>query len=537
MVRRPYAQSPEALSELAEGVDRLARLLACTLGPSQSIVLNATWQEAPETLTDSSTIARRVIEIPGRGRNVGAMLLRHAAWQMRERYGDGAATAAVIARAMVREVVRRLAAGAGPVLLERGIECGLAAAARALNAQAVPVGGQEMLTRLAAGVTGDPKLGEILGEMFDIMGEHAAFSVEEYVAPYLDREYLDGGRWPIRPASRVFVPESRQGLTLQNPLVLVAGQELSTIEHVQGWLETVSELPHKPPLVVVARDVTDQALQMLAANHEQGRLNVVAAIPTALDIQEDLEDVAIMTGAEVVSEEVGRSPERTSFEWLGRARSAVFTAEHLTIIGGGGEPMRIRRRVSELRARVSRPDVEQEDRDKLRMRMSRLSGGAAVLKIGAYTEREREEKKEQANKAMRVLELALQEGAVPGGGVAYLACVPAVREAMASCGDPERAAGMDVVIVGLEAPFLQLVTNHGVADPRVALAEVGRMGEGYGFDARTGQYADMARLGVLDALAVARGALEAAGSIATTVATTGCIVFLPEERRETSVNP
>jgi chaperonin GroEL len=530
--------APQTFACLRQGFDQLAALLALTLGPTQGIVLNDRDRRSPEMLADSATIARRVIELPQRGADAGAMTLRHMVWRLHERYGDGAATAAVLAQAMLQEASKSLAAGANPMLLRHGIERGVAAAGQSLAAQAEPAAGQETLARLATGITGDPQLGLILGEMFDVLGEYAAITVEEFVAPYLEREYLDGGRWPARPSSRLLMPGENSELLLQQPYVWVVDQKLDTLAQVQPALEAALQAPDKAPLFIIAREVTGEALGTLTLNHGRGKLVIGAATLTNFGhLGEDLDDVALLTGATLLSEVTGRPAERTGLADFGRARQVTLSRERLTLVGGAGDRQAIRKQITELRQRLAQVDRADNEWDRLRLRAARLAGGIGVLKIGAHTKMERELKQEQAKKAIRTLEFALAEGVVTGGGVAYLAAVPAVLAIHQDCANEDEARGVAIVAAALAAPFKQIVYNHGLVHPAVALHEVSRLGPGYGFDALTGTYTPMASAGVLDCLSVTRGALEAAASAAAMLITTDVLVFTPSRHQQRQMAP
>lgn len=531
-------RAPHALERLRHGFDELARLLALTLGPTRGVVLVDIPQRPPEVLTDSGDIARRVIELPVRGVDAGAMLLRQAVWTMHERYGDGAATVAVLAQAMVCEAARMIAAGADPMLLRRGIERGVAAASGALVAQTQPGSGQVQLTRMATSITGDPALGVVLGEMFDVLGPHAALTVEEFAAPYLEREYVDGGRWPAQTASRALMPDEIAPLVLHNPYILVADQELQTVAHVRSALAALVDAAAHRPLLIVARGIGGEALTTLVINHTQGRLSIGAAILRFPGFMgDDLSDIALLTGAKVYGEMLGAPPQQADLIDLGTARRVTLDRDGLTIVGGGGDAGAIRRRVDELRSRLAALGRMDGDWERLRLRVARLAGGIGVLKIGAFTPTERALKVEQARKAVRTLDLALNEGVVPGGGVAYLNCSAAVRASEQACRHPDEAHGVAIVAAALETPFMQIVRNHGIIHPAVALNTVRRLGPEYGFDAVTGQYVDIVRQGVIDCTAVLRGALETAGSAASMTITTELLVLVPAHRREQRADP
>lgn len=515
---------PHALDTLACGFDQLAALLALTLGPTQgTVVCGAT---PTEVLIDSGTIARRVVALPDRAEDVGAMLLRNMVWNMHETYGDGAATAAALARAMVQAARKVIIAGANPMLVRRGIEHGAEIAAEALNVQAVPIRGQAALTHLGANVTEDAELGKILGEMFGLMGENTVIEIEEYAAPYLKHEYLDGGRWRARPASRLFL--SKTELVLENPVVLVMDESLERVSQVRAALETVVDHLGKAPLLLIAPEIKGEALNTLTINHTRGAVTVAAAIVTsaAPRLSDDLADLALITGGDLLSAARGTPPERVGAAQFGRAWRAILTRDTLTIVGGGGQGKA--QRISELRAQmaqVKRLEGQSERVEHLKTRIGRLAGGLGIVKIGAYSARERDLLKAQAKKAVRVLEGALAEGIVPGGGAAYLGCIPAVEAARARCNDRDEAFGLGVVAKALEAPFCQIVTNHGRISPAIALEAARQRGAGYGFDARTADVVCMNDIHLIDSLRVTRGALLAAASAAGMAISTDILVL------------
>ena len=525
--RQPLIFSPYALERIALGFNRMADLFALTLGPTQGVIVNArNGRSQPEFLTDSGTIAKRVIELPEQGENTGAMILRSMIQELYQNYGDGASTASVLAAAIIQKAIQLIAAGANPMRMRSGLERGLTAALEALTSQAQPLAGQELLTHFAIGVTGDDELGKLLGEMFDVLGMDATVTVEEYYAPYLEREYLEGGRWTARTAARGFLPEGKPEADLDNPLVLVADQEIESIDHVRAVLELASQQTPKRPLLIVAKDVKGEALTALLLNFNRGILALGAAVPAAnlFPMSDELADIALLSGAVLMADYTGRSLSSVTLADFGQARRVVFNREQLTIVGGGGNPALVRQRVGELRAQMKGLDRSQKDWEKLRLRTARLAGGVGVLKIGAYTEREREYKKDLARKAVRMLDLAMTGGIVSGGGAAYLDCISVVQAVRPDCADEDEARGVDVLAKALPAPFLQIARNYGRVEPQVALFDVQQLGPGHGLDVRTGQYACMLEAGIFDCANVLRGALAAAVSAANMVITTDIIV-------------
>jgi chaperonin GroEL len=525
--RQPLIFSPHALEQIALGFNRMADLFALTLGPTQGVIVNARngWSE-PEFLTDSGTIAKRVVALPEQGENTGAMILRSMVQELTQDYGDGASTASVLAAAIIKKASQLIAAGANPMRMRSGLERGASAALEALASQAQPLAGQELLTHFAIGVTGDDELGRLLGEMFDVLGMDATVTIEEYYTPYLEREYLEGGRWTAHPPARSFLPDGKPEANLDNPLILVADLEIESIDHVRAVLELASQQTPKRPLLVVAKDVKGEALNALLLNFNRGIVTIGAAVPAdnIFPKSEELADIALLTGAELMSIYTGRSLSSVTLADLGQARRVVFNREQLTIIGGGGDPAVVRRRVSELRTQMKGLEHSQNDWEKLRLRTARLAGGVGVLKVGAYTEREREYKKDLAQKAVRMLDLAMTGGVVPGGGAAFLDCISAVQAVRLECADEDEARGVDVLAKALSAPFLHIVRNYGRVEAEVALFDVLQLGPGHGLDVRTGQYARMIDSGILDCTSVLRGALAAAVSAANMVITTDIIV-------------
>ncbi len=509
---------------IARGFAQMAALMAATLGPQRGVIWNAIGAGKPEALTDSGVIARRVTELSGAAENVGAMILRGAATEMHTRYLDGAALTAALAVALLEDAYRMLAAGVNPMSLRGGIEAAISTAVGTITAAAQPVKGQERLAQIALTATDDAELAEILGEMFDLLGRHGAYVVDEYAAPILDREYVDGGRWSARPASRELMPPAGADLVLENPLILVCADKLERFEQVQTALQSVFQAPDKTPLLIIAREITGEALQALTLNHVRGRLTGAAALLLASGeaLRADLEDISLLVGGQLAAAERGTAPQHLRTEWLGRARQISLTRDSLTIIGGAGDKRLMQRRVSELRAQLKMIKTPDETWERLRLRIARLSGGMGILKIGALTFAERDERKDRAQKAVRILETALEGGVVPGGGIAYLNAIPAVSAA--KCGDADHDAGVDLVVRALRAPFLQIVANTGYDAPQVALAEVLRPSGDVGFDARSGAFVSMWDAGILDSAAIVTAALQTAGSAAIMALTTDVVI-------------
>jgi len=519
---------PQALKLLARGVDTLATPLALTLGPSKGFVINERTPREIELLTDSYTIARRVIRVPGRGHNLGAMLLRKMAVELHASLGDGVATATVMVQAMLCEALRLIAAGVNPALLTRGMRLAGEAADAALLAQARPLDGEDELVALATSVTGDPQLGTILGQMFDVMGEHATVITQDLPREGLDYEYIKGGKWDGYIPVRQLIPEGMVSLVLQNPLFVLADEDLTSVEQVQPLLELALAQPGRPPLLLVARSISGAALTMLTANHVRGVLTIgMFVLSSGPDqIHDDLEDLAALTGGECLSPVVGTHIGMFQPHHFGRAGQVVLSANSLTIAGGTGAQAAIQQRVARVRAELKHVSRAEDSSWKfLRVRLARLTGGIGVLKLGAATEHELEIKKAQITRTLLVLESAYEGGLVPGGGTAFLACLPAMPGARLVCQQLDETFGLAIVEAALKAPFLQIVCNHGEIHPPLALDTVLRAGPGYGFDALRGDFVRMDERHILDCLATARGVLDAAISTASMLITTDTLVF------------
>lgn len=536
---RQIVFAPEALRRLAAGFDRLAALMAATLGPTQGPVLNARTSGSVELLTDAGAIARRVVELPGRCHNTGAMIGRHLAWQMHEQFGDGAATAAALARAMVREGVRRIEAGIDPALIRRGLDHALPAALAALETQAVPVTGQDALAAVATGITGDSELGAVLGEIVDVLGPAAALTIEELPVPYLDREYVEGAYWRAHPAARSMIPDGQREVVLDNPLIMVADQDLHDAADVGAALDLAARAAGRRPLLIVPAQIGERALTTVTLNHARGTVTAIVALMNvaASARTDDFEDLAALTGGALLADARGKPPRRPRLEDLGEARRAVVTRSSLTVAGAAGDRDAVAERCATLQRRASELSPRDDDWQRFQGRIARLSGGIAILKIGARTGTELTHRRAQAEKAFRILSGLLAGGVVPGGGVAYLTCAQAVSASRATCSVPGAEHGVDLLATALGAPFTQIVRNHGLYHPPLALAEARRRGGKHGLDVLTGEYVDMQERGILDSLAVARGALQTATSAAISLLTTGVVVLPADAKRAQQVTP
>jgi chaperonin GroEL len=527
----------KAVLSLKQGFDQMAELLALTLGPTQGNILNARETSSPELLGDAATIARRVIALPGQAANVGAMLMRNMAWRTHLRAGDGVATTAVLAQAIFREAFRYVQAGGNAMLVKRGLERAVPIVLSELAAQAQAVADEERLTQVAQAITAEPALSLILGEMFEVLGAQAHITIEDYVAPYLERVYYDGGRWTARLESHYFMTDQIGKRAVQNdcPVALLAGP-VKTLDDIQPLLELLAQ-QKKRQVLLVAYEVSGEALGVLVANHQKESFKIVAVSPRrpANRRMEDFEDLAVISGANLLRSEWGQTLAHLTPTDLGYVRRVVATANDMVISGGGGAASARREHIQNLQAHLGLLPETDEERDELRLRLARLSGGVGLLKVGAHSKLERKVLHENAEKAIGSLRLAMAEGVAPGGGVAYLRAIPALAQFAARLEQDDEQQGVRILARALEEPFRRIVQNRGLTAPSAALAEVRRLGSDYAYDAFSDRTRPWAEIGLWDPVGVLRIALETAASGAMLALTTGAMVL--HRKPEQSLEP
>lgn len=528
-------QDPDASAGMKRGFDTLARLLALTLGPTQGVVVMESFGASKfEALSDASTIARRMLALPDRVEDVGAMLLRNLVWRTHLAVGDGTATAAVLSQAILNHAHRYQVAGANAMALRHGIELAVGAAAAALGQMARPIEDEEEFACAAQTITAEPDLGRILGEMFYILGPDAHITIQDYVAPYLEREYHEGGRWGARLASRYFVNNPvAQSTSASACHVAIYDGALVELEDVQPILELITRV-QPGRLLLVARAISGVALSTLVLNHQRNTVEVIAVElhRPGLRGTSDCEDLAVLTGTRVFSPATGSGLRGITASDLGTLRRVEIRAEVMAVVGDEGHSAAVRRHIETLRVRMAGLPEDDEARSELHFRLARLAGQAGTLKIGASTEAEQKVLRQKAEKGVRALPIALREGVIPGGGVAYLNCIPTVRRLSV---EGEAALGVEVLACALEAPFLRIVYNAGEASPRAVLCEARRLGTQYGYDVLQRQIVRMEAAGILDAAGVLRWVLETAASGAVMALTTEAIVL--KRRPRTSAEP
>ena len=539
---RDVLLKPRARVALARGVDIMASVLRVTLGPMARAVVMAPVisTRTPELLTDAGTIARRIIELPDPYENMGAMLIRQMAWQVREKVGNGAATAATIAQALLHGANKQAASGTNVMMIRRGIEKGLAVAIDSLKDQAVPMESPEQIEALSiAAAGGDREIGLYVAEMLEIIGTDGVLLVEESTTMKTDREYIEGLQWDSGYVSAHFCTDlDRMEAILENPLVVATDLNIDRAEQLLPLLEAIIARKQAGEsfggLVLFANEISGSALGLLATNHERDVLRCIGIkAPGAGDRRvRILEDISVLSGGRLIAEDAGDQMESATSVNIGRARRVWCNRDFFSIIGGSGAPNAIRERIAEIKRLL--PTAEGDfERDKMRERMGKLSGGVGVLKVGAPSERERETRKQRGEEAIVAARAAAEEGVVPGGGAAYLACVPRLRE-FADTLNRDEAIGVKVLIGAMEAPTEWIIRNSA-RDHRAILARLRLSPPGHGYDAVGDRIADMTEAGILDPLKVVRGALEFAVSAGCMALTTEALILT--DKSSPAVNP
>ena len=519
-----------ARHSLMRGVDRLSDAVRVTLGPKGRNVALDKKYGAPTITNDGVTIARD-IALDEPFENMGAQLLREVAIKTDDVAGDGTTTAVVLAQSLVSEGLRNVAAGANPMIVKRGLEKAVDTVVEALKAQARPVATREDIANVAAISAADPEIGELIAEVMDKVGKDGVITVEEGKTTGLEKEYVEGMQFDRGYISAYFITNADQmEAVLEKAAILITDKKISAIADLLPALEKAVAL--SKPLLIVAEDVDGEALATLVVNKLRGTINVLAVkAPGFGDRRKEmLRDIAVLTGGNVISEELGRKLESVVPEDFGGARRVVATKDDTTIIEGDGDPAEIKGRMSQIKAQVEETTSDY-DREKLQERLAKLSGGVAVIKVGAATEVELKEKKHRIEDALSTTRAAVEEGLVAGGGTALLQAIPALATLHFE-GDEQ--VGVTIVRRALEAPIRQIAQNAG-AEGSVVTAAVRDMPAGHGYDALKGEYGDMFAKGIVDALKVTRSALQNAASIAGMVLTTETLITdLPEKKNGAS---
>ncbi|MET9493028.1 MULTISPECIES: chaperonin GroEL [unclassified Nocardia] len=529
---KTIAYDEEARRGLERGLNALADAVKVTLGPKgRNVVLEKKWG-APTITNDGVSIAKE-IELEDPYEKIGAELVKEVAKKTDDVAGDGTTTATVLAQALVREGLRNVAAGANPLGLKRGIEKAVAAITARLLETAKEVETKEQIAATAGISAGDSSIGDLIAEAMDKVGKEGVITVEESNTFGLQLELTEGMRFDKGYISGYFVTDpERQEATLEDPYILLVGSKISTVKDLLPLLEKVIQAGK--PLLIIAEDVEGEALSTLVVNKIRGTFKSIAVKAPGFGDRRKamLADIAILTGGEVISEEVGLSLDTAGIELLGTARKVVITKDETTIVEGAGDPEAIKGRVAQIRTEIENSDSDY-DREKLQERLAKLAGGVAVIKAGAATEVELKERKHRIEDAVRNAKAAVEEGIVAGGGVALVQAAPALDE-LTLTGD--EATGANIVRVALSAPLKQIAFNAGL-EPGVVAEKVSNLPAGHGLNADTGEYVDLLAAGVADPVKVTRSALQNAASIAALFLTTEAVVADKPEKAAPAGDP
>ena len=514
------AFNEEARRGLERGMNVLADAVKVTLGPrGRNVVLEKKWG-APTITNDGVSIAKE-IELDDPWEKIGADLVKEVAKKTDDVAGDGTTTATVLAQAMVREGLRNVAAGSNPMSLKRGIEKAVAAISDELLKMAKPVETKEQISATASISAADTTIGNMIAEAMDKVGKEGVITVEESNTFGLELELTEGMRFDKGYISAYFVTDTdRMETVMEDAYILIANSKITNIKDLVPVLEKVMQTGK--PLVIIAEDVEGEALSTLVVNKIRGTFKSVAVKAPGFGDRRKamLQDIAILTGATVISEEVGLKLDQTTLELLGTARKVVIAKEETTIVEGGGDADQIKGRVNQVRAEIEKSDSDY-DREKLQERLAKLAGGVAVIKAGAATEVELKERKHRIEDAVRNAKAAVEEGIVAGGGVALLQAAKVAFGKLKLAGD--EATGGKIVEYAVESPLKQIAINAGL-EGGVIVEKVRGLETGFGLNAATGEYVDMIKSGIIDPAKVTRSALQNAASIAALFLTTEAVI-------------
>jgi chaperonin GroEL len=530
----------EARRSLKRGVDILANAVATTLGPKGRNVALDKKYGAPTVTHDGVTVAKE-IELADPFENMGAQLLKEAATKTNDIAGDGTTTATVLAQIIVNEGLKNVAAGANPMLIKRGIERGVEAVVEHIKNMAVEVNKKDQIAQVATISAQDAEIGNLIAEVMDKVGKDGVITVEESKSLNFETEYVEGMQFDRGYISPYFItnPE-RMEAEINEPYILIHDKKISAAADLIPLLEKLVQRG-KRDLVIIAEDVDGEALATLVLNKLRGMLNVLAVKAPGFGDRRKamLQDIAILTGGQVITEEMGRKLEGVTIEDLGRADRVVSTKDDTTIIGGRGDEKRIKARIEEIRVEIEK-STSDYDKEKLNERLAKLAGGVAVIRVGAATETELKEKKHRVEDALSASRAAVEEGIVPGGGVALLQAISALENIKMEQEDEQ--VGINILRRALEEPIRRIVANAGM-DGSVVVQQVRAMSKDkdkkfFGYDVIAGEYVDMLKAGIIDPAKVTRGALQNAASIASMILTTEALVTdIPEKEKAAKSTP
>src|SRR5437773_2103843 len=526
MAHKELKFDEEARRSLERGVNTLADAVKVTLGPKGRYVVLDKKFGAPTITNDGVTIARE-IELEDVFENQGAQLVREVATATNDVAGDGTTTATVLAQAIVHEGLKNVSAGANPMALKRGIESAVEAVVGDIKSQSKEISGKEDIARVATISARDREIGDVIADAIEKVGKDGVVNVEEGQTFGLELEFTEGMQFDKGYLSPYMITDpERMEAVLDDPYILIANQKIGAVKDILPVLEQVIQAGR--PLLIVAEDVEGESLATIVVNKLRGTFTAVAVKAPGFGDRRKrmLEDIAILSGGETITEEMGLKLENTKLSQLGHARRVVVDKDSTTIIDGAGDTEAIKARIKQLKSEIEDTDSD-FDREKLQERLAKLSGGVAVIKVGAATETEMKEKKHRVEDALQATRAALEEGIVPGGGVALLNAVKSIK--LEGFSDPDERTGAQIIVRALEEPLRQLAYNAGLEGSVVA-DNVRKSAKGHGLNVDTNEVEDLVKAGIIDPTMVTRSALQNAASIAKNILMTEAIVAEPPEK-------
>jgi chaperonin GroEL len=528
--------SEEARQSLLRGVNVLADAVVTTLGPKgRNVALDKKWG-APSVVHDGVSVAKEV-ELEDPFENMGAQLIKEAASKTNDVVGDGTTTATVLARAIVTEALKNIAAGANPMILKRGLEKGLGTVLAELKKTSKQISGKEEIAQVATISAADPEIGKLIAEALEKVGKDGVVTVEEGKGLQMEIEYKEGMEFDKGFASPYFItdPEKMEA-TVEDAYILITDKKISALNDLLPFLEKIVQVTKN--LVIIADEIEGEALATMVVNKLRGTINVLAVKAPGFGDRRKamLDDIAILTGGTLISEDVGRKIESVEVSDLGQADRVTSDKENTIIVGGKGEKAKIDGRIAQIKREIKETESD-FDREKLEERLAKLSGGVAVIKVGAATEVEMKEKKERVTDAVQATKAAAEEGIVPGGGVALIKAMPALDDLETKTQEEEEKIGVRILKAALTQPFWWIVHNAGQKADAL-LEEVRKKKDNLGFDALKNEFVNMFEAGIIDPVKVTRTAIENAVSIGTMIATTEVsITDIPEKEKTPPMPP
>jgi len=540
MAAKQLVFSEDARRRLKNGIDIVAEAVGTTLGPKgRNVALDRKFG-SPTITHDGVTVAKE-IELEDPFENMGAQLIKEAATKTNDIAGDGTTTSTVLAHAIVTEGLKNLAAGSNPMRLKKGIEEATDAIVEALRKMAQKIETKEEIASVATNSAADVEIGNLIADVMDKVGKDGVITVEESKSMQFETEYVEGMQFDRGYISAYFITDSdHMEASIPEPYILIYDKKISAAQDIVPVLEKLVQLG-KRELVIIAEDIDGEALATLVLNKLRGMLNVLAIKAPGFGDRRKamMQDIATLTGGQVISEETGRKLETTTLDDLGRAEKVVADKDNTTIVGGKGDSKAIKGRIDQIRVEIDK-STSDYDKEKLQERLAKLSGGVAIIRVGAATETELKEKKHRVEDALSATRAAIEEGIVPGGEITFINAVSTLDKVKIS-GD-EETIGVSIVRRALEAPIRKLAENAG-QDGAVIIETVRRLSKeqnnkNLGYNVLTGEYGDMLKAGIIDPLKVVRGALENAASIAAMILTTECLITdIPEKEKPMPMPP